>query len=124
MGSILVIEDEQDSRIMLATLLRRLGYQTLTARDGRDGLTRARQSPPTLVLLDLHMPNLDGAGFRTEQKADPELAGIPVIVVTADPEGARTRGLDVEDVIQKPIDVDRLTAMVEKYAGPAPHPLL
>lgn len=124
MGSILVIEDEQDSRIMLATLLRRLGYQTLTARDGRDGLTRARRSPPTLVLLDLHMPNLDGAGFRTEQKADPELADIPVIVVTADPEGARSRGLDAEEVIQKPIDVDRLTAMVEKYAGPAPHPLL
>ena len=101
MAPILDIEDEQDSRIMLATILRRLGYQTLTARDGLDGLTRARQSPPAVVLLDLHMPYLDGAGFRAEQKADPELA----------------------DMIPKPIDVDRLTATVEKYAGPAPHPL-
>ncbi len=123
MAPILIIEDEQDSRIMLATLLRRLGYQTLTARDGVDGLARARQTAPSIVLLDLHMPYMDGEGFRAEQRADPALASIPVVIVTADPERARARGLDVDDVLSKPIDVDKLTATIERYVGPAPQPL-
>ena len=84
---ILVIEDQADSREALAELLQREGYSVATATNGQEGLDLARTSRPALILLDLHMPIMDGPGFCRAQASDPLIAGIPVLVVSADGDG-------------------------------------
>ena len=110
---VLVVDDDPDSRAMLAALLTLRGFVVVTASDGAEGLVVARQHRPLLIFLDLMMPIMDGEQFRVEQLADPALASIPVILVTAVHRAAdKASALGVAGCMQKPIDFDRLTTMV------------
>lgn len=80
---ILVLDDEPDVLTYLETLLRDNGYDTISARNGREGMKLIRSHKPDLVTLDISMPESSGTRFYRELKCDPELAGIPVVVVTA-----------------------------------------
>jgi CheY-like chemotaxis protein len=84
-GTILVVDDDHDVRDSVIDLLGQHGYQAVGAGDGTEALDilRASASPPDAILLDLMMPVMDGVRFRDEQLADPSLAGIPVIVMSA-----------------------------------------
>jgi CheY-like chemotaxis protein len=82
-GSVLVVEDDEDTRELLARVLGEQGYDVVTAENGRVALERLKGMTPGLVLLDLMMPEMDGFEFAEIFRARPEWATIPVIVVTA-----------------------------------------
>jgi two-component system chemotaxis response regulator CheY len=80
---ILVVDDDPDICDSLETLFTDDGYRVVVAKDGQDGLEKARQNQPDVILLDVMMPILDGYGFLDAQKADPTIEDIPVIVLSA-----------------------------------------
>ena len=82
--TVLIVEDDPDSREMFLELLRGAGYSVIAARNGKDAMTfLSANAPPDVVLLDMFMPEMDGWQFRRAQETDPRLASIPVIVVSA-----------------------------------------
>ena len=109
--SILLVEDDDDIREAMTVFLETEGYDVLQARDGDDALRKLRADAKgvCLVLLDLFMPVKNGWEFRAEQIADPAIADVPVVVVSAD-RNARDRAatLGALDYLVKPIDFDRL----------------
>jgi two-component system, chemotaxis family, chemotaxis protein CheY len=114
--SILLVEDDIDVREALAEALRDQGYAVDTAVDGVHALERLRGGArPGVILLDLMMPRMDGVEFRTAQRADPALAHLPVVLLSADARmGEKARVLDVQGAIRKPIDLAQLTAAIER----------
>lgn len=122
--SILVVEDDADIRDALETYLAGEGYPVFTARNGQDALARLREIPaPSLVLLDLMMPVMNGWDFLEAQKTDSVIATLPVVVVSALREGAALQGgmpTGAVAYLKKPIGLDALMDVVEKYCG-KPH---
>src|SRR5436305_8517564 len=82
-GKILVIEDNRDSRDILAKLLRMSGYDVIAAGDGEAGLAAAIGQEPDLIITDIHMPNMNGIEFVQRVRRDHLLDKTPVLVVTA-----------------------------------------
>ena len=117
---ILVLDDEPNVVAYLETLLQDNGYDTVSAGDGREGMEKARSEKPDLITLDISMPEESGVRFYRELKADPDLAGIPVIIVTGvtgyggKPEdfqkfiSTRKNIPPPEGFVAKPIDRDEL----------------
>ena len=117
-SSVLVIDDHDDTREMVAALLAAEGFSVTTAENGRRGLDSLMRSRPCLVLLDLMMPVMTGWEFRRAQLslADADLASVPVLLVTAvpDPERASVQ-LGAADVIPKPFNFDLLIETVRRH---------
>ena len=115
---ILVVDDDADMRDGLAEVLANEGYVVATAANGQVALDLMRRGPlPDLVLLDLMMPVLDGLGFRAQQKSDPVLAHVPVVVITASGhllEVSKRRDFDA--CIAKPVHLDHLLSTVRLCA--------
>jgi CheY-like chemotaxis protein len=114
---VLVVEDDDDVREALLLLLDNEGVHAVGAADGRDALDRIKAGfRPSLILLDLMMPVMDGERFLRARKADPELASIPVVVVSA---MQRMRvdpvELDIDEMIPKPVNPTRVLAAVRQY---------
>jgi CheY-like chemotaxis protein len=111
---ILVVEDDEGTREALGMLLGLEGYRVASAANGREALDRLRRDgPPDLILLDLMMPVMTGWEFREEQRRDPLLAHIPVIVVSAAGGGPETvASLGAAHFLSKPVDFDELLASV------------
>ena len=80
---ILVVDDELDMRTFITTLLETNGYKPLSAKDGIEGLETARQTKPSLIILDIMMPKESGIDLYRELKNAPDLKDIPVIVLSA-----------------------------------------
>jgi two-component system phosphate regulon response regulator PhoB len=80
---VLVVDDELDMRIFMATLLETSGYKPLVAEDGVQGLEIAREKKPALIILDIMMPKESGIALYRELKNDPDLKDIPVIMLSA-----------------------------------------
>jgi CheY-like chemotaxis protein len=115
-GPVLIVEDDADSRIMLATILTMNGYRTISAANGSDALTDALRHQPCVILLDLHMPVMDGEAFRRAQLADPALRDIPVVLVTAHNAGAtKAQQMGVSCCISKPLQVSEVLSQVARY---------
>jgi CheY-like chemotaxis protein len=116
---VLIVEDDEDLREMMAQLLTLEGYQTTTVANGREALEYLHDAEkPHLILLDLMMPVMDGWEFRRQQQADPALAPVPVIVLSA-LDQARASNLEAEAFLKKPLDFDRLLSLVRTYCPPA-----
>jgi CheY-like chemotaxis protein len=83
-AKILVVDDEQDMRIFVSTVVETLGFEPMVAKDGVDALEKARLNPPALVILDVMMPKIDD-GIQTYQqfRTDPKLSHIPIIMLSA-----------------------------------------
>jgi len=83
-AKILVVDDEQDMRIFVSTVVETLGFEPVVAKDGVDALEKARLNPPALVILDVMMPKIDD-GIQTYQqfRTDPKLSHIPIIMLSA-----------------------------------------
>jgi len=108
--SVLIIDDDSDSREALAELLTDQGYVVSAAANGAEGLVYLRSGKRAhVILLDLMMPDVDGWDFRVEQKRDPALAAIPVVVIS----GAG-KLLDAEYALRKPLDVQALLALLRE----------
>ncbi len=117
---ILIVEDHDDTREMVAVLLAADGFNVVTAENGRRGLERLMQSRPCLVLLDLMMPVMSGWEFRKAQTAiqDSELAATPVLLLTAVPEPEQAaEQLRVAGVLPKPLNFDQLIETVRRHCG-------
>lgn len=106
--SILIVDDDADIRAVLAEFLEYEGYSVATAAHGGEALDFLRtHAPPSVVLLDLMMPTMDGFQFREEQKRDPAIASVPVVLMTA--RGALEPGaIDVGRILAKPLELDAL----------------
>jgi len=116
-GRVFVIEDDADTREMLGKVLEMEGYQVTSVGDGEDALRRLRaEPPPRVILLDLMMPGMDGWEFREEQRRDPSLARIPIVVLSAD-DGVERKAaaLGVSGYLRKPVDLDTLIETVSRY---------
>src|SRR5437773_1222460 len=117
---ILVVEDDPDARDEMALVLRSEGYDVAAAGDGEEALAEVRRTAPALILLDLMMPVMDGFEFRVRQMQDPELAGIPIIVLSGGGDLQRkAAALGATACLQKPVDPARLLEMVDA-SGMAP----
>ena len=120
MPKVLLVEDSEDSRDGLARHLRRKGYETLLAVDGRQGVAMARAAPPDLILMDMSLPVLDGWEATRQLKAAPQTRGIPVIALTAHAmAGDREKALEAgcDDYDTKPVEFARLLAKIESLLG-------
>jgi CheY-like chemotaxis protein len=112
---VLVVDDDAPIREALVTVLRDDGYTAAGAADGREALEFLRNHPPPrVILLDLMMPVMDGWTFLREQAADPLLAAIPVVVITAGSEGAAP-ALEGRTVLPKPLKIDDVVAAVKRH---------
>src|SRR5450432_1078800 len=113
-GPVLVVEDDVDIREALAETLENLGFHVVTAANGRDALTLLRQLavPPSVILLDLLMPVLDGYGFLEERRKSAELAAIPVVIVTAGYNADRDRLGVGQLILRKPLDMPQLMGIL------------
>ncbi len=117
--TVLVVEDDPSVRGLLQTLLASEGYDVQVASDGIAGLVKASSSPPALMLLDLMMPDLGGVRVLEELSNDPDLAGIPVVVVTGKLEAvpALREALGHDNVFAKPFGVTELLDRVAHITG-------
>ena len=83
MPCVLVVEDDGDTREFMELLLSTSGFETMGAADGVEALEKMRMRLPSVVLLDIQMPRMDGWQFREMQLRDPALASVPVVCITA-----------------------------------------
>ena len=118
MHRILLVEDNELSRDMLARRLARSGFAILLAVDGQQAVETVRQQQPDLVLMDMSLPSLDGWSATRLLKADPLTANIPVIALTAhamigDREKAIEAGCD--EFATKPVDLPKLLEAIAKF---------
>ena len=116
---VLVVEDNDDARTAFEAILHQKGFGVVTAGDGDEALQVLRAGlKPRLILLDLMMPRKDGWQFRREQVADPDLATLPVVVLSgAGQLERRTQQLGIAEYLEKPIDVERLLEVVGRYCN-------
>ena len=119
-ASVLVIDDDPTVLDMLRRWLGREGYRVVTAGSGEEGLRLARESRPDAITLDVIMPGQDGWDLLGELKADPDLADVPVIMLTFTDQRALGLSLGAADYLTKPVDRDRLVSLVRKNCGESP----
>ena len=124
--TVLVIDDDPTVRDLMDRFLVKQGFSVITAANGIEGLRLAREARPAAITLDVMMPDLDGWTVLAALKGDPALAGIPVILVTIVDEKARGYSLGATDYMVKPIERERLAAVLRNLCGnrPAPHVLV
>jgi signal transduction histidine kinase/CheY-like chemotaxis protein len=111
----LVIDDDPDARDLIRRFLAREGFDVLTAANASEGLRLARQFKPTLITLDVLMPHQDGWAVLADVKADPQLAEIPVVMLSILDEQEKGFALGAADYLTKPFDRDRLRAILRAY---------
>ncbi len=112
---VLVIDDDATQRELMGRFLERTGYAARTAADGATGLAMARALRPHVILLDVTMPGMDGWSVLGALKADPAVAGIPVIMVTFLEQRALASSLGAADYIMKPVDWNRLGLVMDRF---------
>lgn len=116
---VLVIDDEESVRDIMRRFLTREGLEVVTASNGREGIELARDLRPTFITLDVLMPDLDGWSVLQALKSDPELADIPVVMLTIVDEKSRGYTLGADDYLMKPIDRERLRSLLARYHSAA-----
>lgn len=114
--SVMVIDDDVDIREILSEILADAGYSVVTAANGAEAIAMLKTVTPSLILLDLNMPVMDGVEFRQRQRQDPATARIPTVVMSAVHQMQdRIAGLGVDDALAKPVDLARLLQVVAHH---------
>lgn len=117
MKKILIVEDDESILESTKDLLESEGYIVECAKNGEEGLQILRKNNPfaNLILLDLMMPVKDGFQFRIEQEKDPKIAGIPVVIMTADGHvEEKKEKIGARAYIQKPVDIEVIVEVVKR----------
>jgi CheY-like chemotaxis protein len=116
-GTVLVIDDDAGVRDLLQRFLAREGFRVLPAAGGEEGLRLARAARPDAITLDVLMPGTDGWAVLAALKADPELADVPVVMLTVADDKALGFSLGAVEYLTKPVDRARLLRVLRRY-GP------
>ena len=119
-GTVLVIDDEAAVRDLMQRFLGKEGFRVVTAAGGEDGLRRARELRPDAITLDVMMPGMDGWAVLSALKADPEVADIPVIMLTIVDDKNLGYALGATDYLTKPIDRERLVTVLTRHRRDRP----
>ena len=117
---ILVVDDNLDAREMYCMYLRHEGFECIEAADGSAALELARQHRPVLVLMDATMPGVDGWQAIQQLRAEPELRGTAVVMLTAhafDEHRRRAEAVGADAFLAKPVQLMELLDVVNKYCG-------
>ncbi len=119
--TVLLVEDNEDNLVVNRTILEHVGYRVIEARDGEEGVARAQQDLPDLILMDISIPKIDGWEATQRLKADPGTDAIPIIALTAhaleeDRQKALQAGCD--GYLAKPVEPRRVVQEVERFVGP------
>ncbi len=117
---VLVIDDDPAAHDLMSRFLEKEGLNMVGARSGAEGLQLAKSCRPDLITLDVMMPTMDGWAVLTELKADPETAGIPVIMLTIVDDKNMGYALGATDYLTKPIDWPRFSEIVRRFRGADP----
>jgi signal transduction histidine kinase/DNA-binding response OmpR family regulator len=117
-ATILVVDDDPAAREMISRTLLREGYRVITAADGDEGLRLAAEQRPALITLDVMMPVMDGWSVLSRLKADPELAEIPVVIVSVVDDRSLAFSLGATEYMTKPVDRERLGGLLRRLLGP------
>lgn len=115
---ILIVEDNPDNRTLITDILTALEYEVIEAIDGEQGIQKAEEEQPDLILMDLSLPQMDGWTATTRIKAQEALKDTPIIALTAHAMiGDRERAIEAgcDDYISKPIDLKELQEKLTKY---------
>lgn len=119
---VLIVEDNNDCRAMLALFLTRIGYAVIQASNGLEGVEQAISGQPQLILMDLIMPRMSGVEATMQLKERPITKDIPIIICTAFGSEVYNNSKLVEcaaEIAQKPIKLVKLQALLQKYLPPA-----
>jgi CheY-like chemotaxis protein len=116
MTTILYVEDDPEHCLLVGKLLNSRGFTVEMARDGLEGVAKAQELRPDLILLDLYLPRLDGFGVMKQLKEDPITSNIPIVVISAWPTGDNRRR--VQDAgalgfVAKPFKVNELLDLIQ-----------
>lgn len=120
--TILIVEDNEDNLMVYRTILEHVGYAVIEARDGEEGIARAREEHPDLILMDISIPRIDGWEATRRLKENEETRDIPIIALTAHAlEEDREKALRVgcDGYLAKPVEPRRVVEEVKRYVGPA-----
>ncbi|HZX97006.1 MAG TPA: response regulator [Myxococcales bacterium] len=116
--TVLVVEDDKDIRDTIAEILQDGDYHPFVAANGEAALAALRMADPKpcVILLDVMMPVMDGKTFRIEQRSDPALNDIPVVVLSAHADATSAAAeMKAEGFLRKPVDLDKLLDTIEKW---------
>jgi CheY-like chemotaxis protein len=117
-GLVLIVDDSVGNQTLLRIILESIGYQVYCASNGDEALCLLRELThlPNLIFLDAQMPIMDGYQFRLEQKLNPRLKSIPVVVMTGDSNVAlQARMLQPEVILIKPLEIDSIVASANQF---------
>jgi signal transduction histidine kinase/CheY-like chemotaxis protein/putative methionine-R-sulfoxide reductase with GAF domain len=120
MGTVLVIDDEAAVRDLMQRFLTREGFRVVTAAGGEEGFRRARELRPDTITLDVMMPGMDGWAVLSALKADPDVADIPVVMLTIVDDKNLGYALGAADYLTKPIDRERLVTALRQHRRDRP----
>ena len=118
--TILIVEDQLEFLAVNKLYLEKHGYRVLAAEDGVEGVTRARENRPDLILMDFSIPRMDGIGATVELKKDPATRDIPVLLLTAHTYGSvgrRAAEAGCAGFVAKPCDPKRVLEEVQSRIG-------
>ncbi len=124
-GRVLVVDDEPDIVRLLTFALQADGYQVYSAKNGSEGLERARQDKPDIVILDVMMPGMDGFEVCNELRSKPDTSSLPIIMLSALGQVSdRVKGLraGADDYVPKPVNLDELSARVASLLSRSQRP--
>lgn len=115
MSTVCIVEDDPDTREAMRLVLEMYGYEVIEAGDGASALVALHHTHAGLILLDLMMPGMNGSEFLEKQRADPEIASIPVLLLSGAADlRSEARRLGVAAWVRKPADLDQLVGEVER----------
>jgi CheY-like chemotaxis protein len=120
-AKVLVAEDYDDARDVMAMVLQTAGFQVIEARDGLEALDAARSLRPAIIVMDMFMPNMDGLTATRMLRDEPELRRIPVIAQTAQPSVIGVSRELFDAVLAKPCSPDVLIRTISKLLGSDPN---
>ena len=120
-GTVLIVDDDRDTRVAASELLAQAGYRPITARNGLEALHLLRQGErPVVILVDMYMPLMDGEAFCDTCDAIPEFASIPRIIVSANHHARpHIRRWRARSFLDKPVAGDRVLEAVRSATAPA-----
>jgi CheY-like chemotaxis protein len=121
--TLLLVEDNEDNRIIYSTVLRHLGYAVLEAQDGLQAVALARSEHPDLILMDISIPVMDGWEATRVLRRDPATSSIPIVALTAhamDDDRERAAEIGFTSYLAKPVEPRAVVAEVRRWLGGGP----